>query len=118
VVCFTGDAGFWYHIAELETAVRWNIKTITVINNNSSGNQSKRGFDRVYGGAQTERSRELWTFTKTNFAQLAETIGAIGLRVERPEDLGPAIEKALDVDLPVVIDAVTDIDALAPLAVA
>lgn len=116
VVCFTGDAGFWYHIAELETAVRWGIKTITVVNNNSSGNQSKRGFDRVYGGTQTERGREMWTFNKTNFAQLAETIGAMGLRVEKPEDLGPSIEKALDADRPVVIDVVTEIDALAPLA--
>jgi acetolactate synthase-1/2/3 large subunit len=117
VVCFTGDAGFWYHIAELETAVRWGIKTITVINNNSSGNQSKRGFDRVYGGTQTERGREMWTFSKTNFAQLAETIGAMGLRVEKPENLGPSIEKSLDADRPVVIDVVTEIDALAPLAV-
>ena len=25
VIAFTGDAGFWYHIAEIETAVRWNI---------------------------------------------------------------------------------------------
>src|SRR5262249_9811514 len=38
VLVFTGDAGFWYHIAEVETAVRWNIKTVTVVNNNSGGN--------------------------------------------------------------------------------
>src|SRR5262249_24949072 len=50
VVVFTGDAGFWYHIGEIETAVRWRMNSITVVNNNSSGNQSKRGFDRVYGG--------------------------------------------------------------------
>ena len=29
VVVFTGDAGFWYHIAEIETAVRWNITSVT-----------------------------------------------------------------------------------------
>src|SRR6266852_5506711 len=57
VVVFTGDAGFWYHIAEIETAVRWNINSVTLVNNNSSGNQSKRGFDRVYGGQQTEQGR-------------------------------------------------------------
>ena len=53
VVTFTGDAGFWYHIAEIETAARWNINAVTVVNNNGGGNQSKRGFDRVYGGQQT-----------------------------------------------------------------
>ena len=50
VVTFTGDAGFWYHIGEIETAVRWKINAVTVVNNNGGGNQSKRGFDRVYGG--------------------------------------------------------------------
>ena len=55
VVVFTGDAGFWYHIGELETAVRWNINAVTVVNNNSGGNQSKRGFDRAYGGSRPSR---------------------------------------------------------------
>jgi len=54
VVTFTGDAGFWYHIAEVETAARWNINAVTVVNNNSGGNQSKRGFDRVYAIGKTE----------------------------------------------------------------
>ena len=44
------------------------------------GNQSKRGFDRVYGGTQTEQARELWTFSKMNFARLAEDMGALGMR--------------------------------------
>ena len=53
VFCFTGDAGFWYHVAEVETAARWGIDAVILVNNNSSGNQSKRGFDRVYDGEQT-----------------------------------------------------------------
>jgi len=156
VVTFTGDAGLWYHIAEIETAVRWGINAVTVVNNNSSGNQSKRGFDRVYGGTQTEQAREMWTFTKVNFARLAEDMGAVGIRVEKPAELGPAIQqarelwtfnpmnfarlaedmgalglrvekasefapalaRALEAKRPAVIDVVTDIEALAPLAVA
>jgi acetolactate synthase-1/2/3 large subunit len=118
VVCFTGDSGFWYHIGEIETAVRWGINTVTVVNNNSSGNQSKRGFDRVYGGVQTERgAKELWHFTDVNFANVANEIGALGLRVEKPADLRPALERALAANRPVIVDVVTDIDALAPLAV-
>ena len=117
VVTFTGDAGFWYHIAEIETAARWGINAVTVVNNNSSGNQSKRGFDRVYGGTQTEQAREMWTFSKVNFARIAEDMGALGIRVEKPAEIGPAIEQALKANRPVVIDVVTDIDALAPLAV-
>jgi acetolactate synthase-1/2/3 large subunit len=117
VVCFTGDSGFWYHVAEIETAVRWGINSITVVNNNHSGNQSKRGFDRVYGGRQTEKALEMWVFTEVDFAGLAEHIGAIGIRVEKPADLAPAFDRALSADRPVILDVVTDIDALAPMAV-
>jgi acetolactate synthase-1/2/3 large subunit len=117
VVCFTGDSGFWYHIAEIETAVRFGINTITVVNDNHSGNQSMRGFDRAYGGKQTEQARELWVFTDVDFARLAENIGAIGIRVEKPEDFGRAMERALEADRPVIIDVVTDMEAVAPAAV-
>lgn len=116
VICFTGDAGFWYHIAEIEVAVRWNINTIVIVNNNSGGNQSKRGFDRAYGGEQTEEGRQLWTFNNINFAAIAENIGAVGIRVENAKEIKPAIEKAIELDNPVIIDVVTDINALAPLA--
>ena len=116
VICFTGDAGFWYHIAEIEVAVRWNINTIVIVNNNSGGNQSKRGFDRAYGGEQTEEGRQLWTFNNINFAAIAENIGAVGIRVENAKEIKPAIEKAIELNNPVIIDVVTDVNALAPLA--
>jgi acetolactate synthase-1/2/3 large subunit len=117
VVVFTGDAGFWYHIAELETAVRWNIASVTIVNNNGGGNQSKRGFDRAYGGEQTAQARELWTYKPVNFARLAEDIGALGIRVEKPGDFAPALARALAAKRPTVIDVASDIEALAPLAV-
>jgi acetolactate synthase I/II/III large subunit len=117
VVTWTGDAGFWYHIGELETAVRWSMNAVTIVNNNGGGNQSKRGFDRVYGGQQTQKARELWTYNQVNFARVAQDIGALGLRVEKPADFAPALAKAVEANRPVVIDVVTDIDALAPVAV-
>ena len=117
VITFTGDAGLWYHIGEIETAARWRINAITVVNNNASGNQSKRGFDRVYGGEQTHKARELWTFSKVDFSRIAEDMGALGIRVEKPHEIGPAITTALNANRPVIIDVVTEIDALAPLAV-
>jgi acetolactate synthase I/II/III large subunit len=117
VITFTGDAGLWYHIAEIETAARWGINAVTIVNNNASGNQSKRGFDRAYGGSQTQQARELWTFRKVNFARIAEEMGAVGIRVEKPGDIASAIQAGLKTGQPVVIDVVTDIDALAPVAV-
>ncbi len=117
VVCFTGDSGFWYHIGDIETAVRFGINTVTVVNDNHSGNQSMRGFDRAYGGKQTEQAHELWVFGEVDFAAVAENMGAIGIRVEKPSEFAPAMERALEADRPVVIDVVTDIEAVAPSAV-
>jgi acetolactate synthase-1/2/3 large subunit len=117
VVVFTGDAGLWYHVAEIETAVRWGINAVIVVNNNGGGNQSKPGFDRAYGGRQTEQARELWTYRMVNFARLAGEIGAFGIRVERPSEIASALERALRADRLAVVDVVTDIEALGPTPV-
>ncbi len=49
VVCFTGDGGFWYHLTELETAIRCGIKTVTVVNNNYGFGQCQPDIDIAYG---------------------------------------------------------------------
>lgn len=116
-VVFTGDAGLYYHLAEIETAVRWGLNSITVVNNNSAGNQSKRGFDRAYGGAGTDRSREMWAFRPVDFARIAEEMGALGIRVEKPAELAPAFDRALSAGRPVIIDVQTDVEVIAPLVV-
>ena len=41
----------------------------------------------------------------------------MGIRVERPKDIAPALSRAIAADRPVVIDVVTDIEVLAPTAV-
>ncbi|BCB89431.1 thiamine pyrophosphate-binding protein [Phytohabitans suffuscus] len=117
VVAFTGDAGFYYHLGEIETAVRRRVNLVTVVNNNHGGNQSKRGFDRAYGGHATGQARELWTYHDVDFARIAEEMGALGIRVDRPGDLAGALDRALSAGRPVVVDVHTDIDVVAPLPV-
>ena len=113
VLCFTGDGGFWYHIAELETALRYGINTVTVVNNNHSLNQEKRGTERIYAG-QPGNSDEVWRFLDVDFAKLAQAIGCFGVRVETPDELGPALERAFASGLPAVIDVASDIEGIAP----
>ncbi len=116
VLCFSGDGGFWYHIAELETAVRNNINVVTVINNNSALSQDQRGDERAYAGMDGGHPEELWSFTDTNFARVAESIGCFGIRVERPGDIQSALEQAFASGRPAVVDVVTDpLDSLAPV---
>jgi acetolactate synthase-1/2/3 large subunit len=116
VICFTGDGGFWYHFAELETAVRCSIPTVTVINNNHSLNQGKASVEQAYQDMPDGHPEELWTFGEVDFSAIAQSIGAFGIRVERPGELAAALEQALSAGRPAVVDVVTDQEALAPLA--
>ena len=108
VVCFAGDGGFYYHLAELETAARYGINLVVVANNNSALNQEIPHFDKAYGGDPDERGREMWGFSNVNFAKVAESLGCVGMRVEKPSELPRALEQAFTARRPVVIDAVTD----------
>ena len=115
VMCFTGDGGFWYHLSELETAARYGIKTVTVVNNNHSLNQEKRGNERYYQG-ESGNSDELWIFPDTDFAKLAQDMGCFGIRVDQPNQIQPAIEEAIASGKPAVVDVVSAIEGIAERA--
>ncbi len=114
VVCFTGDGGFWYHLAELETAKRCGIKTVTVINNNNALGQCIMGVDNAYGDKPGKR-HEVYGFEAIDFARIARDIGCFGIRVESPGKITDALEDALAADKPAVVDVVTDLDCRPPI---
>lgn len=113
VVCFTGDGGFWYHLTELETASRRDIKTVTIVNNNSCFRQCIRGIDKAYGDSPGNK-QDMYKFRDTDFAKIAQDMGCFGIRVERPEELSKALKKALEADVAAVVDVVTDPEHDAP----
>lgn len=114
VVCFTGDGGFWYHMAELETAARCGINTVTVINNNRSLNQDRPGVDVAYRNFPDGNPTEMWVYNDVDFSRFASVIGCFGIRVERSSDIQNALEEALASQKPAIIDVATDIEAFAP----
>ncbi|MGH2394191.1 MAG: thiamine pyrophosphate-binding protein, partial [Candidatus Limnocylindria bacterium] len=117
VVGFCGDGGFYYHLAELETAARFNINAIMVVNNNYALNQEKRLFDEAYHGQQRGRATEMWHFShQVNFARVAEAMGCVGIRVEHPDEIRPALDKALASNCPAVVEVISDVDAMAKRA--
>jgi len=117
VVCFTGDGGAYYHLAELETAARYGINLVVVVNNNSSLNQEIPLVNAAYKGKEMERSGEIWRFQKSvDFAKLGEALGCAAFRVDKPGQLKELLPKAFAMNRPVVIDVVTDENALAEKA--
>ena len=115
VICFTGDGGAWYHLTELETAVRNNIYTIWIINNNSSLNQERHLNEEIFGGPKPG-SDQLWKFNQGNFAEIAKLMGCTGIEVNKPSEIALAVEKAIESGKPSVIDVKTNIDGIAPTA--
>src|SRR5262249_38856640 len=114
VVLFSGDGGFWYHLSELETAVRWDINVVLVVNNNRSLNMEIDVYKDAYGGQLERNHGDLWKFRDVSFAAVAETMGAKGIRVQEPGDIGGALEQAFAAQRPCVVDVISDMDAIAP----
>ena len=107
VVNFNGDGGFLFNAQEFATAVRYNLRVVTVIMNNSCWGSEKAyqryAFDERYVGADTNNPR---------FDQYAELFGGHGFYVERPEEIGDALLAALEVDGPSIIEIPTDPDEM------
>ena len=58
--------------------------------------------------AAAEGEHEEWSDLYPAFARIAEDMGCVGIRVERPQDLKEAFNRALKANKPVVIDVVSD----------
>jgi acetolactate synthase-1/2/3 large subunit len=113
VICFTGDGGFWYHLSELETASRFNINTVTIINNNGGLAQGIDDIHSVYGG-RAGNPGELYRFKPVSFARIAQEMGCFGVRVEGPGAIGGAIRQALAAGQPAVVEVMTGLEYRAP----
>lgn len=109
VVCFTGDGAFFYHLAEMETAIRYGINTVTVVNNNHGFNQERVLWD------ENPVLQKNWQFGRTDFAALAEVLGVKAYRVDRASDFDRAFKDALTCGRPAVIDVDTDPHAMVPI---
>jgi acetolactate synthase-1/2/3 large subunit len=116
VVCFTGDGGFYYHLAELETAARYGIPVVVVVNNNGAYGADRRTEPNPYRRDGSPEGDLSWKFGQHNFAQIAKELGCEGVRVERPTDISSALQTALASGKPVVLDVLTDQTASHPRA--
>ena len=113
VLCFTGDGGFYYHLAELETARRYNIPVVIIVNNNSGFGQNLTGVHRI-AGDRLDRGEALIRFGPTDFSAVARSFGVRGIRVEQPGAIAAALQQAITANGPVVVDVVTALEPRAP----
>jgi thiamine pyrophosphate-dependent acetolactate synthase large subunit-like protein len=117
VVCFTGDGGFYYHLAELETAARYDVPVVVVVNNNGSYGAERRGGPNPYRSDESAEADRSWKFSgQHDFAQIARELGCQGIRIEDPGAVGSAVQESLASGKPTVVDVLTDPTAAHPRA--
>jgi len=112
VFCVVGDGGFGHVWAELETAHRHGIQVGVAVMNNGVLGYQRHAEDALLG-----RHSNVCDFTPVNHAAIAQACGLKGIRIERPEDIAAAIREAMAADTSVLLDVVTDPDAMPPVGV-
>jgi acetolactate synthase-1/2/3 large subunit len=109
VICFTGDGGFFYHMAEMETARRYGLSLVVVVNNNVSMSQERFLWDE--GDAAQAKN---WQFKAVDLVALARSFGWQAERVDEPSRVKAALAEAMRAEGPVLVDVRTDPDIASP----
>ncbi|MBW6452690.1 MAG: acetolactate synthase 3 large subunit, partial [Methyloprofundus sp.] len=105
VACVTGEASIQMCIQELSTALQYKTP-IKIINLNNRYMGMVRQWQEF---SYESRYSHSYMDTIPDFVKLAEAYGHVGIRVEKPEDVKPALEKAFAMkDRTVFIDFMTD----------
>lgn len=106
VVNVAGDGCFRMNMNEVATAARNNMPLIEIVINNHVLGMVRQWqtlfYDHRYSNTMLE--------DKVDFVKFAESMGAVGIRVTKKEEVGPAIEKAIELNTTVVIDCQIDRD--------
>jgi len=99
VICIIGDGSFGMTGPELETAVRYGIKTVTLVYNNG-------GLDAVRRLQERRGEPFVWDELSGGYAEVARGFGAFARRIELAKDIKSALEEALGQDRPAVLELV------------
>ena len=97
-----GDGCFRMNMNELATASRYNIPIIQVVINNHVLGMVRQWQTLFYG----ERYSQTVLSDKVDFCKVAEGLGCEAIRVTKKEEVAPAIEKALQLKTPVLIECI------------
>lgn len=103
-VCIVyGDGGFGLTGFDVETYVRFNLPIVSILGNNGAWNQTTQGVVQRGG-----RALGTYLSQETNYAMIMQGMGGYGERVEDPNEIRPALERAFKSGQPALLDVVID----------
>ena len=98
-VVITGDGSLGFYIAELDTAVRFNLPLIVIV-----GNDGGWGIERELQRGRYGERTVACELRHTRYDLVMEGFGGEGAHVTRLEDLGPALDRAFASDKPFLLN--------------
>jgi acetolactate synthase I/II/III large subunit len=107
VLVVHGDGSFGFNAMEYDSAVRQELPFVGVIGNDGAWGEMKAFHERVYG-AEGMVAQDL--SQATSYEGMVEALGGYGERVERPEDIGPALDRAQESGVPALVNVILDRD--------
>jgi acetolactate synthase-1/2/3 large subunit len=111
VIVVVGDGGFGYHIGDIETALRLDLRVVVVILNNRS-----LAFEaHVQSLLYDEVVEEVDDFLDVDYAAVSRAFGANGGRVHTAVEFREAFAIGLERKRLTIIDAIIDRDAIGPV---
>jgi acetolactate synthase-1/2/3 large subunit len=101
VISVNGDGAFGINAMEIDTAVRHGAKCVFIVSNNAAWNIERIDQEQNYGGRVVGT-----TLRHSDYAAMARALGLHGERVETPDGLRSALQRALR-NAPALVDVVT-----------
>ncbi len=102
VVALCGDGGFLMNLQDLETACRLKLNIVVVIFNDSGYNLIKWKAEKKFGTSFGVN------FSNPDFVRLAESFGAVGIKLQSSKEFEDVLRDALTKAMPVIIDVPID----------
>jgi acetolactate synthase-1/2/3 large subunit len=98
VLSVSGDGGFAMVTHVLSTALQYKLPVVYLVMDNSCLGWIHEGQRGKYVCSE---------FIDTDFASIARAYGANGVRINKPEEIAPALKKAFKTNIPTVLDVIT-----------
>ena len=104
VIAALGDGTFGFHAFELDTAARYRLPVVAVVGNDARWNAEHQLQIQHYGAERTVGCE----LAPSRYEQIAVALDGHGERVERADDLEPALDRAIRSGLPAVVNVMID----------
>ena len=109
VVLLLGDGAAGMSLIDVDTLVRHDLPVVMVVGNNSCWGLEKHPMRFLYG---YDVAADL--APQTPYDKVAQAFGAGGETVSKPDEIGPALDRAFDAGIPYLVNVLTDPEAAYP----